>query len=677
MKKILIITSVVVSVLAGGIFLFINKSTPQNIPSKQSGETLLLTDVAQIAPIAQGGGLSQNTSNLELVPLVEISATPPTVEYGGKPTVISWKSANATSCVSGEGDQLRNTGSISITPAEKYTLEIICTNSKGKATASVTVPVTKSPIVALSAYPDTVNLGEQSFISWSTINTTSCVDGTGKILELNGSFSVTPRKKYKFDIVCTGADGEMKKSVTITVVFPTAPTPTQVKTPTQAPIQTTTPLPQITFISYPSTVQNGQHATLSWTAINATSCSASGDWNGTKEISGTETTTALVGPQTYKYTLSCKGDGGTVKQNTTIDVTVAISCATPWDSTLGNSISVKAYESSSVNYGSTCASETRTCNNGTLSGSYVNKSCVVAAATSCTTPWGSTLSNSLSVKAYESPSVSFGSTCVSETRTCNNGTLSGTYVNKSCVVAAAPAPQITFTVSPSAVNYDETATLTWSTTDAASCTASGGWTGSVATSSTFVTPKITSLTNFGITCVNSSGNSVQKAVSIDPLPPKMPGCVNPDTLFGSQWWPSCNAQVGTGWCYPSATSTNESCVSKLYKYSNISSACPAGYRVPTVSDYRAINAVWLNSASFLSGTAFASGGVHSNTFNMTTNVFPIPNGNDWATTDKWWTADLPSGDSATIASITGSSYIRLDMVSSISTYANAVRCIRK
>ena len=102
-------------------------------------------------------------------------------------------------------------------------------------------------------------------------------------------------------------------------------------------------------------------------------------------------------------------------------------------------VTVVGYASTSVPFGSTCRTELRTCNNGSLSGSFSNSSCGVAAAASCTLG-GQEIEHGLSLTTYLSASVSFGSTCSSQSRTCNNGVLSGTYNFGSCAVAA-PEPE--------------------------------------------------------------------------------------------------------------------------------------------------------------------------------------------------------------------------------------------
>jgi peptidoglycan hydrolase-like protein with peptidoglycan-binding domain len=95
--------------------------------------------------------------------------------------------------------------------------------------------------------------------------------------------------------------------------------------------------------------------------------------------------------------------------------------------------SVTAYQASSVGYGQQCLAQTRTCTNGTLSGTYQYASCSVSGAASCTFN-NQTIQNGATVTAYQASSVPSGSQCVSQTRTCSNGTLSGTYAYGSCTI---------------------------------------------------------------------------------------------------------------------------------------------------------------------------------------------------------------------------------------------------
>ena len=76
--------------------------------------------------------------------------------------------------------------------------------------------------------------------------------------------------------------------------------------------------PTITFTASATSVQAGRSANLRWQTIYASSCAASGDWNGEKGPEGSE----YVYPQkSSSYVLTCTGPAGTTAATATIDVT--------------------------------------------------------------------------------------------------------------------------------------------------------------------------------------------------------------------------------------------------------------------------------------------------------------------------------------------------------------------
>jgi hypothetical protein len=99
--------------------------------------------------------------------------------------------------------------------------------------------------------------------------------------------------------------------------------------------------------------------------------------------------------------------------------------------------SVIAYSSASVPFGGTCKSEVRACSNGQLSGSFNSVACAVTAAADCSVN-GQSVKHGASTTLFVSSSVPFGQTCESQQRTCNNGQLSGTATHATCVVENAP-----------------------------------------------------------------------------------------------------------------------------------------------------------------------------------------------------------------------------------------------
>src|SRR5690606_17578366 len=98
--------------------------------------------------------------------------------------------------------------------------------------------------------------------------------------------------------------------------------------------------------------------------------------------------------------------------------------------------SVTAYQSASVSCGSSCNSQTRTCNDGSLSGSYAYSSCSVGSC-NCTTSAGVSISNGQCKTLWNT---SFGwngscgsPQCLSGNVCCNNGSLNTTvYAHSSC-----------------------------------------------------------------------------------------------------------------------------------------------------------------------------------------------------------------------------------------------------
>jgi hypothetical protein len=73
-----------------------------------------------------------------------------------------------------------------------------------------------------------------------------------------------------------------------------------------------------------STITMGSSTTLTWSAYNVTSCTASGSWSGTQKTSGSLTLTpAAIGTDTY--TLSCTNPHGSAQHSATLTVQAASS----------------------------------------------------------------------------------------------------------------------------------------------------------------------------------------------------------------------------------------------------------------------------------------------------------------------------------------------------------------
>jgi hypothetical protein len=120
----------------------------------------------------------------------------------------------------------------------------------------------------------------------------------------------------------------------------------------------------------------------------------------------------------------------------------AANCTTPWNATLLSGYSVYAYSSnSSVPPGTCPAANTLSCSNGTLTCTLNGGGTGVAGTdcayqtcyAGCSLPWGGGIANGSNATASQNATENYNTngnsaTCVnSQTRTCNNGTLTGSY----------------------------------------------------------------------------------------------------------------------------------------------------------------------------------------------------------------------------------------------------------
>jgi hypothetical protein len=133
-----------------------------------------------------------------------------------------------------------------------------------------------------------------------------------------GSLRVTPiDAKTTYTLSCTGPGGTSTKTVDVELTErPTPPT-----TPNPLPIPTPPGqgrAPQVYLNALPSQIAAGASSRVNWVAIGATSCEASGAWDGTKSSIGS---TQVTPAATATYTLTCTGPGGTATGAKTITVT--------------------------------------------------------------------------------------------------------------------------------------------------------------------------------------------------------------------------------------------------------------------------------------------------------------------------------------------------------------------
>ena len=186
----------------------------------------------------------------------------------------------------------------------------------------------------------------------------------------------------------------------------------------------------------PSTINQGQSSTLSWTSSNADTSVYINNVGYVSSGGSSSSGSFSVAPSsTTDYACYATGAGGSDGWHSSV-LTVHPSCSFN-GTTVTHGSSLTAYQASTVAYGSSCVSQTRTCSDGTLSGSYTYASCTVDSPANCSLN-GTTVNHGATVTAYSTETAPSGQFCssLSESRACSNGTLSGsssyTYASCSC-----------------------------------------------------------------------------------------------------------------------------------------------------------------------------------------------------------------------------------------------------
>ena len=118
------------------------------------------------------------------------------------------------------------------------------------------------------------------------------------------------------------------------------------------------------------------------------------------------------------------------------------------------------------------------------------------------------------------------------------------------VSAAVGNPTVSLSVSPSTVSSGGSAMLSWSSTNASSCAASGGWSGSEPTSGSASTGALSTTTTFTLACSGPGGNASQAVTVNVSAPPTVTLSASPTTVTsgGSAMlsWSSTNASSCRG-----------------------------------------------------------------------------------------------------------------------------------
>jgi len=231
----------------------------------------------------------------------------------GQPSSVTWQGVNATSCtasggIAGDGwagaKPVAGTFTFTPTAAGTATYTLTCTDGYTSDTESTTLAwAPLPPAVSLSASAAGAPVGTPVTLTWTSQNAVSCTasgsnagDGWSGPEPLNGQTTVTETGAgtVSYMLSCIGQAGATPSASSATVQVTFAPPPT------------------VTISATPNSVSVGQQFTVSWSAVNAASCTASGNntWSGALPTSGAETMT-LSSAGAYTFVITCSNGAAT------------------------------------------------------------------------------------------------------------------------------------------------------------------------------------------------------------------------------------------------------------------------------------------------------------------------------------------------------------------------------
>ncbi len=414
---------------------------------------------------------------------VNLWANPSSI-FAGESSQLSWSvtgwNGNCTATAfpaSGQwsGSKPTNGGPVTVFPTQTTTYTLTCNGVSDSATVTVNQVQQNAPTVNLTANPVSIQQGQNSVLSWTVQDATSCVASGGWSGPKNangGSQTVTPSQTTTYTLTCTGPGGSASDSVTVSVAQPQNP-------------------PVVTLTANPNSVAYNGSTMLTWTAQNTTSCVANSNpstsFTGNVNANGGSQTVSNLTSTTF-FNIFCTGPGGSDSATVTVTVGQQPPAGNP------PTVTIKAGDADLPYGGSTDIYWYP--NNAT--------SCV---GTNGTNGWAGS-------KYHYSDSFFTGALYQTTTYTITCSNAYGSSTPASVTVYVAPQqnaqPTVDLTASQTNLSYGGSTNLNWNSYNANSCYANSGvngWTGPKSINGSFSTGNLYNTTTYTITCTGNGGQA--------------------------------------------------------------------------------------------------------------------------------------------------------------------------
>jgi hypothetical protein len=394
------------------------------------------------------------------------------MENGSESIALRWSSENVDACTAtgGWSGSKAKSGSETIRePNQNKNFSLKCTSSETHGVVTDSVDFSTAgvlPSITIEASPSNVTAGSTVTLTWAGSNVESCTASgawSGAISISGEAVSRQLSEDSAFAIDCTGSFGDVSD---VAYVFVSGDS------------ESTLP-PTVLISASPSSVAYNGESTLTWSSSNANNCIASGDWSGSRSTSGSNVLSGLTGDRSY--TLTCSGIGGSAFASAHIQVAEPVSLPV---------VSIIA-DSSNIPYGGS-----------------TNVSWSAIDADSCTASgdwFGAKPTSGSMIATGLSEDTTYNLTCTGP-----GGSSSDSITIN--VADQVLAPVVSLTADRTSISYNESITLSWDSTNADYCTASGDWSGNRTVSGALTIDNITVNSTYTLTCSGPGGSSSDSVI---------------------------------------------------------------------------------------------------------------------------------------------------------------------
>ncbi len=198
-----------------------------------------------------------------------------------------------------------------------------------------TIPSTNPTTYALQANPPAVQAGQKIALTWSAPGGRLAKDWIGLFKVGVDNTAFDPSRWIYTNAATAGTYEVTAPSASGNYEFRYLLNDGYVKAANSNAVTVTGPSadPRVTLSANPAVINAGQSTLLSWTGENVSTCTATGSWSGTKNLSDSQT----VFPTTNStYTLTCSGAKGSASQSATVTVNAASTANVYYVSTVGD-----------------------------------------------------------------------------------------------------------------------------------------------------------------------------------------------------------------------------------------------------------------------------------------------------------------------------------------------------